>query len=399
MTRNLQLVDKTANGDTYGSTLDKINNLINLFSTSVVTVSANSDNSVGNGFVVGTFGALNLIANTLSGSNGNLNVIGNTQFYANMVANQVTITKLLAGTTLNINSSIISIGNSTVNSSVNTTSLFTTGNVISGAFAIANTMVINSSGISFTNTALTPVLPAALSGYQTANGLASNVATLTANNTSFVGSIAAGNVVSAATLAANLAGYQTTGGLAANVATLTANAANYIGSIAANNIISNTTFLNTRTALKVSGNTIGTRSFLNLIAGAGTSLSASDNANNNTVDVTISISTNGISATLTSSSNVTTGTQSLVDQFNANTYRSAQYLITLSDNNIANYQVTNLLLIQDGADVFMTEYGTMFTAADLGEFSSNLNSGVISLYYTPTSNNVTAKITKTVVAV
>jgi hypothetical protein len=49
------------------------------------------------------------------------------------------------------------------------------------------------------------------------------IGTLTANNTSFVGSISAANVVSNAQLQSNLANYQTTAGLSANVFTLTAN--------------------------------------------------------------------------------------------------------------------------------------------------------------------------------
>lgn len=57
------------------------------------------------------------------------------------------------------------------------------------------------------------------------NGIAANVLTLTANNTSFVGTVSAANVVSNAQLSGNLASYQTSAGLSANVAKLTANAA------------------------------------------------------------------------------------------------------------------------------------------------------------------------------
>jgi len=69
---------------------------------------------------------------------------------------------------------------------------------------------------------------------QTAAGLSANVATLTANNTSYVGSVTAANVVSNSQLSSNLANYQTTAGLSANVAKLTANNTLYLGGIAAN---------------------------------------------------------------------------------------------------------------------------------------------------------------------
>lgn len=52
---------------------------------------------------------------------------------------------------------------------------------------------------------------------------ATYIGTLTANNTSFVGTVSAANVVSNAQLSGNLANYQTTAGLSANVATLTSN--------------------------------------------------------------------------------------------------------------------------------------------------------------------------------
>lgn len=95
--------------------------------------------------------------------------------------------------------------------------------------------------------------------------LSANVAALTANNTSFVGSVSAANVVSNAQLQSNLASYQTTAGLSANVAKLTANNTLYLGGIAANlyayaNQISSYTLptANTTTlgGVKVDGSTI-----------------------------------------------------------------------------------------------------------------------------------------------
>lgn len=64
---------------------------------------------------------------------------------------------------------------------------------------------------------------------------ATYVGTLTANNTSFVGTTAAAAVVNTSQLSANLANYQTTAGLSANVATLSANNSSFLGGIAAAN--------------------------------------------------------------------------------------------------------------------------------------------------------------------
>ena len=88
-------------------------------------------------------------------------------------------------------------------------------------------------GIAAASYVNTSQLSSNLTLYQTTAGLSANVATLTANNTSFVGSISAANVVSNAQLQANLTNYQTTAGLSANVAKLDANNALYLGGIVA----------------------------------------------------------------------------------------------------------------------------------------------------------------------
>ena len=80
----------------------------------------------------------------------------------------------------------------------------------------------------------------AASSYQLNSTLSDNVATLTANNTSYVGSVTAANVVSNAQLSGNLSSYQTTAGLSANVATLTANNTSYLGTVAAASFVQNT---------------------------------------------------------------------------------------------------------------------------------------------------------------
>ena len=75
--------------------------------------------------------------------------------------------------------------------------------------------------------------------FQTTAGLAANVTTLTANNTLFVGTVSAANVVSNAQLISNLANYQTSVGMAANVTTLTANTTLFVGTVSAANVVSN----------------------------------------------------------------------------------------------------------------------------------------------------------------
>jgi len=90
----------------------------------------------------------------------------------------------------------------------------------------------------YTNYVSNTQLIANLALYQTLAGLSSNVINLTANNTTYVGTLPVANVVSNAQLIANLANYQTTAGLSANVLVLTSNSANFIGSLPAANVVS-----------------------------------------------------------------------------------------------------------------------------------------------------------------
>jgi hypothetical protein len=119
---------------------------------------------------------------------------------------------------------------------------------VAGLPANVATLTANNASYLGGTAAASYALSSTLSNYQTTAGLSANVATVTANNTSFVGSVSAVNVVSNAQLTANLANYtntaglsvyQTTAGLSTNVVTLTSNNTNYVGFVAAVNVVSN----------------------------------------------------------------------------------------------------------------------------------------------------------------
>ena len=149
----------------------------------------------------------------------------------------------VGNTTQNVttNTTVIVIGNSTVNATINSTA-FTgkandatnyTGSISSGQVTSAlgftpynatnPSLLANSTngfGISGTAAAANTANNAsflggtAASGYQTTAGLSANVATLTSNNTSFVGTVSAANVVSNAQLTSNLTSYAKLSGAA-----------------------------------------------------------------------------------------------------------------------------------------------------------------------------------------
>ena len=203
------------------------------------TVNTSGLSVVGNVVATNFVGNLTGTANNTSyvGSVTAANVVSNAQLQSNL-ANYQTIAGLA--------SNVATLGYQTeAGLSANVAKL--TANL--ATYIVANTgLVSNSSGVFVNSTYITSLIMDDDSGYQTTAGLAANVATLTANNTAFVGTVTAANVVSNSQLQANLANYalnntltfyQTTAGLSANVGTLTANNVLYVGTVTAVNVVSN----------------------------------------------------------------------------------------------------------------------------------------------------------------
>ena len=72
-----------------------------------------------------------------------------------------------------------------------------------------------------------------------------------------------------------------------------------------------------------------------------------------------------------------------VDQFGVSTVNTAKYLIQIK-NNVNNYiHSTELMLLNDGTDVYLSEYSTIFNNRLLGSFTADISGGNVRLRYTP----------------
>jgi len=91
----------------------------------------------------------------------------------------------------------------------------------------------------------------------------------------------------------------------------------------------------------------------------------------------------------------TTGTSSqVVDSFLLNTYRSAEYNLTIK-NAVANgYQVSKILVLQDGGTGYITEFGVLSSNGSQGVFSVSTNSTAAILSFTPVSTSTTIQGSK-----
>jgi hypothetical protein len=90
---------------------------------------------------------------------------------------------------------------------------------------------------------------------------------------------------------------------------------------------------------------------------------------------TVLDSTNQVNTNVTASTDV-------VDYFAVNTYRAAEYIVTIKNNSANQYQMSKLLVMWDGTNVLTTEYGVMASNGLIGTFSANANSTHSRLYCT-----------------
>ena len=94
---------------------------------------------------------------------------------------------------------------------------------------------------------------------------------------------------------------------------------------------------------------------------------------------------------------VSVSTNTIVDSFSVNKYRSAKY--TMRVNSDDGYQAVEVLLIHDGSNSYVTIYGSLSTiGTDIVTLSSNILSGNVRLLATTGSANTTVNLLGTYVA-
>ena len=122
----------------------------------------------------------------------------------------------------------------------------------------------------------------------------------------------------------------------------------------------------------------------------------------------------GVSATGTVITTSITNTPAVVvDSWALATYRSAKYILqvtctastynasTGAGNNVNTYQVSEILVIQDGTTATMTEYAAVKTNSDIATFTVDINSGNCRLLAiaTNSTDTITVKLYKTLLTV
>lgn len=93
----------------------------------------------------------------------------------------------------------------------------------------------------------------------------------------------------------------------------------------------------------------------------------------------------------------TTTAGQVVDLFSTTSYRTAKYLVQMSHATLG-FHATEILVIHDDTNVYMTEYATIWSQASLGTFDGSIVSGMVRLTVTPINTNTTVKLQRITVA-
>lgn len=87
----------------------------------------------------------------------------------------------------------------------------------------------------------------------------------------------------------------------------------------------------------------------------------------------------------------------IVDSFVGTTYRSGKYLISIISGTA--YQSTEIMMLHDGTNAYITEYATLLSGSTLGTFVANIDSGSVRLFVTPTNASSNLKYQRTLLTV
>lgn len=86
----------------------------------------------------------------------------------------------------------------------------------------------------------------------------------------------------------------------------------------------------------------------------------------------------------------------IIDSFSALNVRSAHYFVQVTDETNSRFHTSQIMVVQDGATAYKSEYNIVTSYDKLGEFDAQVSGGQLRLIFTPFVDTVkTVKITRT----
>lgn len=171
---------------------------------------------------------------------------------------------------------------------------------------------------------------------------------------------------------------------------------------AANNATSNIAYLSGVDVQQNTNISLSTNLAQNAFNTANTKLNQSGGSISGNLSVTGIVSTSNIASPVLYLNNASVSTNTIttsvntpnqvLDITNIGIYRSVKYLVQVSSG--TDYQTSEILLIHDGSNAYITEYGTIYTNTSLMTYDADISSSNARLLMTPTNNINTVKVYK-----
>jgi len=97
--------------------------------------------------------------------------------------------------------------------------------------------------------------------------------------------------------------------------------------------------------------------------------------------------------------NLTNGTPNqIVDQWSALDFRSAKYQIQLHAPAVDQYEISELFIVHNGGEAYLTEYAIINQGVRLAQYSASIFNNTVRLLCSPTYGTSSVKVFRTVIA-
>ena len=77
-----------------------------------------------------------------------------------------------------------------------------------------------------------------------------------------------------------------------------------------------------------------------------------------------------------------------IDTFSKNSFRSVEYDLSIKSPTSNSFQSSKISVLNDGTNIYSTEYGQLYSNNVLGIFSTYMNANQVVLAFSPSSANV-----------
>jgi hypothetical protein len=135
----------------------------------------------------------------------------------------------------------------------------------------------------------------------------------------------------------------------------------------------NAAYADSNTRVLKSGDTM-TGALTITVSGTGLTVANANVTGNLTVG-TLNVTSNTVTTSATG--------QAVLDSFATSALASAKYFVQVKSG--TDYHTTEVIVVQDATNVWLTEYGSIQTGPSLGTFSADINTGNCRLLFTPTN--------------